>query len=631
MFFSDSRSTNASSNKSQLLYFRIILGAAAGFYIAFGVIYRSFPLQEFPMSMTQRYVAAGFFLILLFATYMSKWVRRHVELLMYTAAAAAFFHLLYLSVINEYQLNYALSVVIVLVIVNFLFPGDSRLKWFNVGIIVAIAVTVFLTDVNFNRWVYVSAVGFTGAASYLLSRSKYTAHEEYEQLFQDSPIGLIQADQKGEVKNFNKEMLTLAGNPPPEELEKQNIFRLVDIEPDTINEKEEGEKQISFPWNEDVWIEYRIESIPRGTKKSRSLIMACKDVGERKAAQERAEYISYHDDLTDLYNRTYFQKVADELDREKDTPISLIFIDVDKLKLVNDAFGHDLGDQLLIEAAQTVTSSTREEDLVFRWGGDELIVFLPHTTSRECTKISRRIEGAYHSSRIEPIDLNLSLGAATAEELRSDCNLDSLLEKAEKEMYEMKMEKRDEVAREVLEAIGARLEEKVPHLHEHSRRVEDLAGRLGKELGLSSTRTDELKLAARYHDIGKISLEEELLAADPRKLKGEERKKYRTHPTRGFQIAKELEPLHNVARVILHHHERWNGTGYPRGMSGEEIPHLARILSVINFYDFLTAFNGTLSPNLTDFQAQKKLKEGAGTKFDPQIVNSFLEMLEGTE
>jgi len=616
----------------RLRYFRVVLAAAAASYLLFGWIYKAYLPGNFPMPMPQRIGAALFFLSLITLTFLSKRARKKVVSLMYLGAAGAVFHLVYFAFLNNYQLNYALSLIIVIIVVNFLLPADGRLKWFNLAIFFGAGVSIFFVpEPTFNRWVYVISLASISVISYLLTNTKRRARKEYERLFDDSPTGLIRTDSEGEVQNFNKKLKEIVEPPSTEELSELNIFDVLGYEGGEDESVESREKRIKFPWDKSLWVDYSVKPLNENPDSSSDVIIACRDVTERKEAEDRIEYMTYHDNLTGLYNRSFYEEVIEGFNSVGQYPLSVLFIDLDKLKLVNDAFGHKAGDQLLITAAEVIQGSCREEDLVFRWGGDEIIVLLPDTEARERKKVRERILANGQEVEFEPIKLRFSIGGATARWSKKKENLDYLLQEAEEDMYEKKLEKQEEVSREILARIEEKIEEKSDYVIQHSCRVEELARQLGEELGMENEEVEKLGQAARYHDIGKVAKDEETLQKFYRDLTEEEKEELITHCNIGYQIAKELRPLSDVARTILHHHEWWDGSGYPRGTAGEAIPYKARIISVVNAYDAMTAPQSNREKRIPEKEAIGKLKKMSGEMLDPRMVDSFLSLVRSPE
>ena len=615
---------NRLSAGSKLLYFRLVLIAGALAYLLFGIIYGIYIPGEVPMSFSHRLGVSGFFLIILATTYLSERARKRIELLIYVAISGALSHLVYFAHVSGYKLNYALSLLVVIILVNFLFRGKIKLRWFNVTINLAVAGSIYLgSGLSFSNIIYIAVLVTVSALSYILSRSKYLAQEEYEQLFEDSPIGLVRCNSEGRILDYNREMLRLAGNPAEKKLETLNIFNFLEIDAKDLNPGESVEKLIEFPWGNKVWIDYSIELIPREAKKPRDIIIACRDITDRKRAEDKIEYITYHDNLTDLFNRSYFQDWKKTLG-EAQCPLTVIFIDIDNLKLVNDAFGHQIGDKKLVKSAKIVKFSCREDDLVFRWGGDEIVVMLPSTTEEEGELVIERIRDNCANSKFEPVDISLSAGRATIQKFQKERELDRVLKEAETRMYKDKMEGREEITNKILSSITNELEERSEPVMKHSRRVEELSVKLGEEIGLKENDLERLAKAARYHDIGKISLEQEFRNKKYSELTDKEEEELATHAETGYQILKELPDMTDVARIVLHHHERWDGTGYPRGIKEENIPYLSRILSVANAYEYLTGEHYHPSRRLSRDEAICELESSAGNRYSPEIVKKFI-------
>lgn len=619
---------NSIVSRNKLLYFRLILFTGGVAYLVFGWVYQSYLGGNFPMSMPQRVSASLFFLSILSLTYLSDRARSRIEDVMYLATSGAISHLVYFAYINDFSLNYGLSILVVIIVVNFLFRGTKKLRWYNVLIDIGVISALLLGDApSYSRIVYAASAVAISAGSYWLSKSKLKLREEYEQLFYDSPVGMVRCNEDGEILDFNREMARIAGNPAAEKLEGLNVFDLLQVERSKMVSSKGGEEEVDFPWGQSVWVNWNVELIPSESDNPRGIILAFDDISERKKAEEEIEHITYHDDLTGLYNRNYFEEKVGSLLAEENYPLSLLFIDVDKLKLVNDAFGHKAGDELLIEAGKVVKNSCREADLVFRWGGDEIVVLLPDTSEEESNKVSARIRDNSEESEFEPIGLMLSIGGTTAEGPDVSTGLEALLKEAEENMYESKMEKQDDVSKIILSGITERLEEKTHSIMEHSRRVEELAVRLGERLGVEGDELEKLRKAARYHDIGKISLDDEVLTKGYRDMSEEEVEQFRSHSNTGYQIAKELHETSDVALPILEHHEWWDGTGYPQGKSGEEIAYASRIIAVVNYYAFLTCPNCNYRERVAKEEAKARIRERSGSQFEPSIAEAFLEMV----
>jgi len=347
---------------------------------------------------------------------------------------------------------------------------------------------------------------------------------------------------------------------------------------------------------------------------------------ERKSSEEKIKHLSFHDSLTGLYNRAYFEEELERYNFPRYYPLSVVILDVNGLKVINDTFGHSEGDRLLQHLSQTITSVSRQGDILARIGGDEFAVLLPSTTSEDAHSFCERIKKACQQDKIEPIylRLNISLGHTTQEGEYKDIN--SLLKEADRKMYQDKLFNGKSREKHFLEAFRIILAERDPHTSDHAQRLQELALSLGKRVGLTEYQLGNLKLLALLHDIGKIGIPDSILFKTYI-LTPSEWKKMREHSRIGYRMAKNIPDFAPIAQEILHHHEHWDGTGYPEGLKGEKIPLLSRIISVVDAYDVMQSrrpYKGEVSKT----EALKEIKRCAGTQFDPQLVEIFLKIVK---
>ncbi len=346
------------------------------------------------------------------------------------------------------------------------------------------------------------------------------------------------------------------------------------------------------------------------------------DITERKEAEERIKHMTFHDRLTELYNRAYIEEEMKRIDTEEKLPISLIMGDLNNLKLINDTYGHEKGDELLVKTAEILRKCSRKEDIIARWGGDEFVIILPNTkletSEKICNKIFDEIRKSYNESLI-----SIALGSAT--KVDSDKDIFEVLNKAENRMYKNKISNRKSARSNVLSAFLNTLREKSYETEEHSSRMKRLCLKLGKKIGLSGSDLDRLSLLTSLHDIGKVTIPQELLNK-VEKLTEEEWEKIKTHTKASYNILSSIDEFSDIAKPALHHHERWDGSGYPEGLSGEEIPILSRILTIVDAYDVMISGRPYQKP-VSKEEALKEIKECAGTQFDPNIADEFLKMM----
>ncbi len=348
------------------------------------------------------------------------------------------------------------------------------------------------------------------------------------------------------------------------------------------------------------------------------------EVAEQKQAEQKIHYMTFHDQLTGLYNRTYLEEEISRLDTERQLPMSIIMADLNGLKLVNDTYGHLVGDEMIQCAASILKESCRKEDIIARRGGDEFIVFLPQTTEDEARIIKERIEEKSREVYMGEIPVSMSLGVAMRES--TEKKLPTALKEAEDLMYKDKIAKSRNIRSALLKAMLTTLQEKSFETDEHTRIMQNLAMKVGEQLELPDSEKSRLKLLIYLHDIGKIKISEEILTKKG-PLTTEEWEIMKKHPETGYRIARATEDFVHVAEDILAHHENWDGTGYPQGLKGREIPLLARITSIVDAYEAMTSGRAYKKP-LSSYEAAAKIKRSAGTKFDPDLVDIFLSVLE---
>jgi len=347
---------------------------------------------------------------------------------------------------------------------------------------------------------------------------------------------------------------------------------------------------------------------------------------ERKSSEERIKHLSFHDSLTGLYNRAYFEEELERYNFPRYYPLSVVMLDVNGLKVINDTFGHSEGDRLLQHSSQILTSVSRQGDILARIGGDEFAILLPSTTSEQAHEFCERFKKTCQQDKIKPIYLrpNISLGHTTQEGEYKDTN--SLLKEADRNMYQDKLFNGKSREKHFLEAFRIVLAERDPHTSDHAQRLQELAFSLGKRVGLTEYQLGNLKLLALLHDIGKIGIPDSILFKTYI-LTPSEWKKMREHSRIGYRMAKNIPDFAPIAQEILHHHEHWDGNGYPNGLKGEKIPLLSRIISIIDAYDVMQSrcpYKGAISKA----EALKEVKRCAGTQFDPQLVEIFLKIVK---
>lgn len=355
-----------------------------------------------------------------------------------------------------------------------------------------------------------------------------------------------------------------------------------------------------------------------------------RDITDRKREQEKIEYLSVHDVMTGLYNRMYYDAELDRVDSSRMLPYSIITVDIDSLKLTNDMFGHSEGDQLIIQTANLLKKHCGN-GIVARVGGDEFSILLPGVGDAELNDIVNgihsQLEEERNSNDESPALLSASLGYATKS--RSEQTIAEIVNTAEENMYRRKLLKHQSIRSTLLSTIKELLFAKNNETKQHADRMLDLAKKIGTEVGLSEADMDALELMATLHDVGKIGINNSILSK-PGMLDEMEWAEIRKHPEIGYRIALTIPELQNIASYILCHHERWDGTGYPQGLAGEEIPYISRIISVIDAFDAMTETRPYRNA-VTEREASEEILAQAGTQFDPEIARTFVRNVLGCD
>ena len=272
-----------------------------------------------------------------------------------------------------------------------------------------------------------------------------------------------------------------------------------------------------------------------------------KDITEQRVANERNLYLSTHDELTGLFNRRYLENELTKLDLNRELPISVLMVDLDGVKLMNDAFGHVEGDRLLVSTAKILSKIAESKGIVARWGGDEFMMVLPYISKEELEKTMEEIKEECRSTLYSKIPIHLSIGAATKE--KNTQNMVSIMQLADRNMYNQKLLQKESSASSVIMAIEEMLHQKSEETSEHTIRVKNYALKLGQSLNLRTDELNDLVLLASLHDIGKVSIPETILKKTE-KLTEEEWKIMKTHTDTGYKIAKALSPLAHLSKYI---------------------------------------------------------------------------------
>ncbi len=366
-----------------------------------------------------------------------------------------------------------------------------------------------------------------------------------------------------------------------------------------------------------------------------------------------------HDRLTGVANReTLLITLGAEVERaaRHHKPLAVAFIDIDRFKPVNDTYGHNSGDAVLRQVASLVSDNVRASDLFGRYGGEEFMLILPETTVDDALILAEKLRSIVMSAPMRIANgqtTAITISAGIAGGIGGELQVDRLVDQADAAMYAAKSLGRNRTymfrdlddespirrapisaeRREAASAIGrwasdtatqALASVLAPQPHHRGRpsdMIASLATGIALEMGLPSDEIERIRIASLLHDLGKLAVPSEILDK-PTKLTDGEWQAIGEHPRIGQVILEQASGLRDAIPVVLHHHERYNGGGYPHGLRGNEIPLGARIVAVADAYHAMV-HDRPYQGALTHEQALAELKRNAGTQFDPQVVRHF--------
>jgi diguanylate cyclase (GGDEF)-like protein/PAS domain S-box-containing protein len=353
------------------------------------------------------------------------------------------------------------------------------------------------------------------------------------------------------------------------------------------------------------------------------------EIKDHKKAQNELSYLSYHDSLTGLFNRSSFEYTMRQLDNSTEKPIAIIICDLDGLKLINDTLGHEDGDELITTAAKVISKSLDGKGMMARIGGDEFSIIVTGTSHTEieliCKEIADGIEN--YNSSMPRLPLSVSIGFAIGED--SNISMRELFKQADNNMYRKKLYQSQHTKDNIIKSLIKALNEKDFIDKGHADRIYNLMVKLSLAMGYPEYKLNKLWLLAQFHDIGKVGVPDKILFKT-KPLEMDEISEIKRHCEIGYRIARSSQDLEPVSELILRHHEWWNGKGYPLGLQGEQIPLECRILAIADAYDVMTTDRPYRS-SMESGEALKEIMRFAGRQFDPYLVDKFVEVISCRE
>jgi diguanylate cyclase (GGDEF)-like protein len=355
------------------------------------------------------------------------------------------------------------------------------------------------------------------------------------------------------------------------------------------------------------------------------VLLLARDITERKLRLEKIEYLSYHDQLTGLYNRRRYVQQIKRIDRPEKLPLAIIMADLNGLKLTNDAFGHQMGDVLLTRTADVLRRLCDDEETIFHLGGDEFVLLLPNTDDAAAEAICRRIQQEIAGESTGMLVFSASIGYAVKHSLQASYS--DLFRQAEDNMYRHKLTEGVEMRRRAVHQILQTLYQRSPREMRHSQKVGELSQKLARVMGLNPEEADQAYQAGVMHDIGKIGIDQKVLEKTTL-LDEEELREMRRHSEVGYRLLNSVHGLAHIAPFVLEHHERWDGAGYPKGIAGDKISLIARIIAVADGYEAMVSPRTYKQP-MTPKDALMELRRCAGSQYDPNVARAYVEGVMG--
>ncbi len=353
------------------------------------------------------------------------------------------------------------------------------------------------------------------------------------------------------------------------------------------------------------------------------------DLNKRRERDLEIEHMIYHDQLTGLKNRLYFDETVEKWDQSKSYPFGVMIANIDNMKTINDLYGRAAGDQVILDFVNILRAYEKKNYIVTRTGGDEFSLIIPNANSQLTYDTMIEIQDkakAFKREDVYGLSYQLSVSCGFETKTSDETTIKDIIRSAEDFMHRRKLIAHSRSNRDSLSSIKATMIANSQETQDHMERMGEIALKVGIKLGLKQTTMDDLYLLAMLHDIGKIGVPFHIINK-PGPLTEEEWEVMKRHPLIGYQIAISSVDLKPIADGILSHHERFDGKGYPNKVSGRDIPLIARIISIIDAYDAITQ-DRPYRPKKSHEAAIEELKKHAGTQFDPDIVEIFVHLFE---
>jgi len=450
-------------------------------------------------------------------------------------------------------------------------------------------------------------------------------------IYDNAPIGILNISFKANILNANHEFCSLVGYSEKEIIDhkfldyiisenKAEDFLIFDQLVSGSIESYSGDRLLKRRDETTIWISLSVSRIDDAD----GFIITVQDITRRKESEILIDYLAYHDQLTGAYNLKFLEERNNEWEQTLLFPKYLVCIDVDNLRIINDAFGFKSGDELLKCVHQAVYKCTKDLGKLIRFKSSEFLLYIFDFDGLNMMEIISNIRHSVEDVIIENIDVSVSIGIA---EINAETNkISDLIYVAEENMRKEKLLSMDRSVNNTIEIIMKSLFAKNSREMHHSQRVSSISQDIAMKMRLDKYSIEKVRIAGLMHDIGKIGISEAILDK-PQGLTEDERLKIQEHSIIGYRILSATNEFAEISDIILSHHERWDGKGYPRGLANGNIPLFARIIAIADTYDAMTSDRPYRNP-FSSLEAIIEIKSKAGTQFDPEIVAIFASTMD---
>ncbi len=357
------------------------------------------------------------------------------------------------------------------------------------------------------------------------------------------------------------------------------------------------------------------------------VLIMIRDMTERVIMEKKLRDLVDKDTLTHINNRRFFEAELAKINNWNIENLTILLLDIDGLKFVNDTLGHLMGDQVIVTASQVISRCFQAMGIVSRVGGDEFAVIVKNQLPENIeTALDQMNDHLKCLNELPDATFKISLSYGYSYHAAGLVSTDFLFQEADNNMYQNKLLKESSTRNNLVKTLMKALEAKDYVTEGHTNRMGTLATLIGQALRLPQNVMDRIQLLTKFHDIGKVGIPDSILKK-PGALTPDEWKVMKTHCAIGERIANESSELSEISHLILKHQEKWDGSGYPLGLAGEDIPIECRVLAIVDSYDAMTndrPYRAALAPET----AINEIISCARSQFDPGMVKIFCKVID---